>query len=118
MTGPVSCWKCIGGGDDVGALVAARADQIRGQRGVQEIEHRVVDQRGLLARPAHRPVEIAPVFRLGAVLGDVGPVDRKARDDVGERLAQAGQREVPGQPALLRQPIELVPEHVQLAVQE
>ena len=106
-----------GGRDDVAALVAARADQIRRQRGVQEVEDGVVDQRGLPARPAHRPVEVAPVLRLDAVVGDVGAVDRKARDDVGERLAQAGQREVAGGPALLREAVELVAEDVELAVE-
>ena len=53
-----------------------------------------------------------------AVLGDVGPGTPEIRATMSrERLAQAGQREVTGQPALLRQPVELVTEHVQLAVQ-
>ncbi len=66
---------------------------------------------------ADRPVEIAAIVGVHALGGDVGAIDGEAHDHLGQRLAEAGERVVAGRPALLRKPVQLVGQDVELAVE-
>ena len=60
------------------------------QHAAHELENRRVGRVAAAARLRDRPVDVAPVLRRRRV-DDVRAIDRKARDDFGERVAQVVQ---------------------------
>src|SRR5262249_1499710 len=65
--------------------------------------------------PRYRALDIAAVGVVDGVLADVRAVDGEAGDDLAQGETQAGEGEVARGAGLLRPPIELGGEHVQLA---
>ena len=76
------------------AVARVRACRSAGQDGADEIEDAGVRDRAAFSGERHRPVDVAAVLAAHAVHGRVGAVDRKRRDDLDQRPAQAVQREV------------------------
>ena len=116
------------GGDRPGDLLKAH-DEVRALGAVGLVRPRRKSERQQIAKPVvdgdvdreaptsreiDRPAETLAIHGVVARLAEIRAVDGEGRDDLAQRPGQAPQREVPGRAVLLRDPVQAVPEHVQL----
>ena len=100
----------------LGAVVLGeRLGRLQQQHLADEAEDPAAQERVAGGRPPDGDLDGAAVGLVHPVVGDVRAVDREGGDHGAQRLAEGVEGEVARPTALLRQPVELVGQHVQLA---